>query len=175
MRIMPPANLPPRSSRAAAAHGRRGQRRRRRICACCFKVITKPDSRAQPESSFLPCRIPTRDCPPRGFSCWGASWAGTHTLSRTCSPCGGCRQRLDACQSWCSHGARLLVAPSRPTLRSRVPRSAARGSVHSSQHLRSCPKMLLHCRRRFKPWCEARCRNTRRTVISNRGISSLRR
>lgn len=60
MRIMPPANLPPRSSRAAAAHGRRGQRRRRRICACCFKVITKPDSRAQPESSFLPCRIPTR-------------------------------------------------------------------------------------------------------------------
>ena len=48
MRIMPPANLPPRSSRAAAAHGRRGQRRRRRICACCFKVITKPDSRAQP-------------------------------------------------------------------------------------------------------------------------------
>ena len=64
MRIMPPANLPPRSSRAAAAHGRRGQRRRRRICACCFKVITKPDSRAQPESSFLPCRIPAR------FSCW---------------------------------------------------------------------------------------------------------
>ena len=66
MRIMPPANLPPRSSRAAAAHGRRGQRRRRRICACCFKVITKPDSRAQPESSFLPCRIPTRLSPDGG-------------------------------------------------------------------------------------------------------------
>ena len=65
MRIMPPANLPPRSSRAAAAHGRRGQRRRRRICAGCFKVITKPDSRAQPESSFLPCRIPTRLVGPR--------------------------------------------------------------------------------------------------------------
>ena len=63
MRIMPPANLPPRSSRAAAAHGRRGQRRRRRICACCFKVITKPDSRAQPESSFLPCEFDVTTTP----------------------------------------------------------------------------------------------------------------
>ena len=77
MRIMPPANLPPRSSRAAAAHGRRGQRRRRRICACCFKVITKPDSRAQPESSFLQNSYPTEarrgTCSPSAFACLRAN------------------------------------------------------------------------------------------------------
>ena len=53
MRIMPPANLPPRSSRAAAAHGRRGQRRRRRICACCFKVITRRANAGLAETNFF--------------------------------------------------------------------------------------------------------------------------